>query len=189
MFKITVEVENMTTDENSISLTLPMSESEIHSKLMRDCEYLITDYSGNCRFENFDDIFVLNETLSRINAENPLITNELLEIILETSNYAYIDDEEFLEKICSNDFMYEEIVIPNDWGGTKEEYAAYSLFTEFSIPFAPAESLMTEAHKEGKSYKDWEFVWDVYSYMGFYMSEDDSDNNKIYIVNMEECEE
>ena len=188
MLEFDVQLENLTTDEDEVTLHLPMSESEIRSKLMRDCEYLVIDHGSLANFKNYDDIFALNEVINRISTENPLITNELLAIILETSSYDYLDDEEFLEKICQNDFMYEEVTIPEEWTETKEEYAAYVLCMEHEIPFSIFEQEMVEIKRAGKDYDDWSSIWDVYSFMGFYMSEDTDDESKIYIVNMEDCE-
>ena len=188
MLNITVELENTTTDEDAIVMSLPMEETDIRGILMKDCKYLIVDTDSPADFKNFDDIFELNKAIRRICEENPTITNDVLAIILETSDYNNFDDEDFLEKICENDFMYEEAYVPKDWHRTKEEYAAFVLCTKYDVPFALLEQEMIEACRAGKSYPEWDSVWDVYAFMGFHMSEDMEDENKIYIVNMEDSE-
>lgn len=188
MIKFNVKLENLTTDEALVSLCLPMEESDIRYRLMNECDYLIVEHDSPADFENFDDVFELNRVVNRICSENPAITNKLLSVILSASYYSYFDNEQFLDKLCSNDFMYKEVRTPPDWDESDEAYAAYSLFTEENIPFSVIESEMDEAKKQGKDYGDWYSVWDVYSFMGFHVCEDEDKNSVIYIVNIEDSE-
>lgn len=189
MLNIEVLLENTTTDEQEICLQLPMEDTELRSKLMRNCDYLITEHDDIIRFRNYDDVFKLNEILSRLSAENPFITEDVLKYIFETTPFDYLDDEVFLQKLCDNDFMYEEIIIPANCSLLNEEYAAYILCTKYKVPFLSDETEMIEYSKISPNGTDWSSIWDVYSFMGFQIVEDCDIKNKIYIINMEDSEE
>lgn len=180
----------MTTDEGEILLELPMDNCDISSKLMPNCDYIITDWDSNIIFENTDDVIKLNEIISKINTENPALTLKSLCAIYEASDYKYLEDEDFVEKLCNNDFMYEEIDMPSNGILTCEEYAAYILFTKYNIPTSPItceQGILDIEDAYGDDF--WSVVWDIYQFMGFRISEDEEDLYKIYIVNMEDSDD
>lgn len=185
MLKVRVVLDNMTTDEDTIELELPMEESTLRSKLMSNCEYLITGVDGRLIFENCEDIFAINKIVNRISLENPAIDNIVLNHILNATKIMYIDDETILDQICENDFMYEEAYVPLGWKGSEEEFAAYYLFVKYKIPFSIYDIEMQDLSKVDTDYDGWDIVWDVYSYMGFCISIDEQNEGKIYIINIE----
>lgn len=189
MIKINVELENITTDEEAVTLQLPLNENELHSLLMRNCDYLIVECDNLSIFDEYDDVFDLNKTINRICSENPSITNNALLIISDVIRDGYYDKNEIIDKICENDFMYEKLVVPQEWHRSIESYAAFVLFSEYGVPFSQIESEMTKAKKAGKDYGDWDSVWDVYSFMGFHICEDIDDVDVTYIVNLEDSEQ
>lgn len=188
MIRIMFCIENITTDEDTIELELPIDYSELKAKLMENCDYLVISIEEDLEFES-DDIFEINNCLSKINSENPLITRELLKIILETSDYTFVDEEDFLQKICNNDFFYEKIIVPPEYSSNLDKFVAYYLCINCNIPFTTSSTELEVAKKVGIHY-DWISVWDVYFYMGFrfYVEDDDYELTEVHVINMEDSE-
>lgn len=162
MIKIKVQVDDWDTGE-SIELTLPC---DVKNKVDTTHNLYIIDWEGNLALGCYDDITKLNNVLDDINAECPSMTLEMLETILEASGCGDLSDKDFIQKICSSDFMIEEIV--GVTGATDKEKCARYLTTEMMIPFAKN---ITEAKLEDICAKSdkviWKKVWEYYEIMGF----------------------
>lgn len=165
MIKLKVEVDDWDIGETT-QLTLPC---EVKNSVDVSHELQIIDWDGNFCI-GFDDVVELNEAIEDINSENPCMTLELLEVILEASNSSSLNDKRFLEKICNSDFMLEELVGTEKWlMSSEEEKCACYLATEMLIPFAKN---ITTDYLESISENlvdviDWNTVWRYYFQMGF----------------------
>lgn len=161
MVKIKVLVEDMDTDEFT-ELTLPC---DVRNKLDTSHSLYIADWERAIGIGYCDDVVQLNDALDEINAECPSMTIEILEAIILTVN-GDLDNEYFVQKICSNNFLFEEITGVS--GTTDEEKCARYLATEMMIPFArnitdiKLETICANANKV-----KWEKVWKHYETMGF----------------------
>ena len=129
----------------------------------------ITSWDSKMPLDFCSNIESLNKVIEDINCDNPNITLEILEEIVRTTG-CRLSDSSFIEKLCSNDFMFEEV----DTSGydidliSDSERCAYYMVTELEIPFAKnLEGKMIEMKIRPKSFYDWRVVWGLYSKMGF----------------------
>lgn len=162
LVKVKIQVEDWDTGE-SIELILPC---DLRNKLDTTHDLYIVDWEGDLAIGYCDDITELNNILDDINAECPSITLEMIEAILAASSCSDLSNEDFIKKICSSDFMFEEIIGVS--GDTNEEKCARYLTTKMMIPFA--KNITDTKLEEICSQPDkvtWERVWKHYSVMGF----------------------
>lgn len=129
----------------------------------------ITDWDLKMPIDFCSDIESLNKTIEDINCDNPNITLEILEVIARTTG-CRLSDSSFIEKLCSNDFMFEEV----DMSGydidliSDIERCAHYMVTELEIPFAKnLGKKMDEMKVRPKAFYDWRVVWRLYTKMGF----------------------
>lgn len=162
MIKIKVQVDDWDTNE-STELTLPC---DVKNKVDTSHSLYIIDWEGDLMIGYYDDIIELNNVIDDINAECPSMTVEILDAILHASGCSDLSDKDFIQKICSSNFMFEEIT--GVTGATNEEKCARYLATEMMIPFAKnitdtkLETICTKADKV-----EWKKVWAHYETMGF----------------------
>lgn len=162
MIKIKVQVDDWDTNE-STELTLPC---DVKNKVDTSHSLYIIDWEGDLMIGYYDDIIELNNVIDDINAECPSMTVEILDAILRASGCSDLSDKDFIQKICSSNFMFEEIT--GVTGATNEEKCARYLATEMMIPFAKnitdtkLETICTKADKV-----EWKKVWAHYETMGF----------------------
>ncbi len=164
MIKLKVEVDDWDTGE-TVKLTLPC---DVRQKVDMSHDLQIIDWDSLMSI-GFDDVKKLNEAIEDMNAENPLMTLELLEKILDASATTTLCDKEFQRKICSSDFMLEKVE-RNMWKlKSKEEQCACFLATELLIPFAKniSEDFLESIRIDKIDKVKWNVVWDYYSRMGF----------------------
>lgn len=165
MLKIKVKVDDWDTGE-TIELTLPC---DIKNKIDTSHNLYIMDWDGEILIGFYDDVAKLNNLLDDINAESPTMTVEILEAILKASGCGELSDKYFMQKICTSDFMLEEITGVD--GDTDEEKCARYLAVEMAIPFAKnitnpiLEGLITNSVLADKV--AWGKVWKHYETMGF----------------------
>ena len=147
MVKIKVQIDDLDTGEFT-ELTLPC---DVKNRVDTSHSLYISAGYGDSIIGYYDDIIQLNNILDDINAECPSMTVEILDGILHASGCDDLSDEGFIQKICSSDFMFEEIV--GITGTTNEEKCAKYLATEMMIPFAKnitdtkLETICTKADK------------------------------------------
>lgn len=142
----------------------------------------VTEWGLSHPVEFCCDIESLNKVIEDINCENPNMTKDMLEEIMKNTG-CKLSDSLFVEKLCSNDFMLEEIDISRkSIDFTSDTHmCAYYLATELEIPFAKnIGHLMSELKLNPASKYDWEVIWECYKKMGF---EKIYINNKIYVFN------
>lgn len=166
MVKLKIEVDDWDTSE-TIALTLPC---DVKSKVDTTHELQIIDWDGTFSLGYYDDIVKLNDAIEEINAENPTMTLEMLIEILEASGAGSLDDKDFIRKVCSSDFMLEEITDTENWlMNSEEEKCACYLATEMMIPFARniTEKRLEEIKDNMIDVIDWKTVWRYYTHMGF----------------------
>lgn len=162
MIKIKVQVDDWDTGE-STELTLPC---DVKNKVDTSHSLYIIDWEGDLMIGYCDDIIELNNVIDDINYECPSMTVEILDAILRASGCSDLSDKDFIQKICSSDFMFEEIT--GVTGATNEEKCARYLATEMMIPFAKnitdtkLETICTKVDKI-----EWKKVWAHYETMGF----------------------
>ena len=188
MIKIELNLHNLTTYEEPKSVVVPISETELKSKLMPDCEYYVQPEMSELSFKA-ESVFTINKIISLINDENPLMTEEILGNLLCLSGYNYVDDDEFLKKVCENDFMYIEITNAPLFA-EDEDVAAYILYNTYDIPFSVSdiEIEMVEDSPLVDGY--WYCAWETYYYMGFRtLSYDNNNKKRIVIANLEDAKE
>ena len=167
MIKVPVEVEDYDTCK-SFNLILPC---DIKSKLDISHELMLIDWDSGIFLGSTRDVLSLNAAIERINTENPAMTLPILEALYDASYVSSLDNEEFLRKICENDFMLEPVCGTGNWCllGLDEEACACYLATEMCIPFAKnvTQQLIKEMKGEQIDNVDWEIVWEYYEIMGF----------------------
>lgn len=162
MIKLKVQVDDWDTGE-SIELALPC---DVKNKVDTSHSLYIIDWESDLTLGYYDDIIELNNVIDDINAECPSITIEILDAILHTSGCSDLGDKDFIRKICSSDFMLEEIT--GVTGATKEEKCARYLATEMMIPFAKnITDIKLETICEKADKVEWKKVWEHYEAMGF----------------------
>lgn len=168
MVNLRVEVDDWDTGE-STELTLPC---DVKNKVDTTHELQITDWQAEMSIGFYDDVQKLSELLDDINAETPSMTLEILEAILNASYCAELSDKEFVRKICSSDYMFEEITETN--GSTIKEKCARFLANEMMIPFAQNinEGILEKISRMPDKVL-WNKVWDYYDNMGFQIIEVD----------------
>lgn len=187
MFELEIVVDDW--DINAtIELILPCN---IKQEIDVSHSLYIIDWNSSISLGDYSDVEGLNEAVQAINDAVPSMTLEMLEEIFEASNVSSLIDDNFVQRLCSEDYMLEEVDISkvklhNDSSITHEEVCAYYLSTEMMIPFA--KNIDEKALKEMRSnYSNvnWLKVWDYYSSMGFsvILIED-----KIYIFNWQNAE-
>ena len=181
MVSLNLEVENLTTDYSISKLTIPCN---LHSKLDRDCEYVIVSCEPAIPMGGCDDIEKLNEILDTINNESPGMTNTLLRIMLEAAD-TDIFDEKFLERIVENNFMFEDLSAVQ-WKMDPEEIAACYLMTVLKIPFSQEitpDMIEVLSNDAVVDYISWSDMWDDYHTLGFRIVEDlESETYGLYLI-------
>lgn len=166
LIKVEIEVEDWDTGE-TIAITLPC---DLRGKIDLTHDLQIVDWEGNFSIDHFDNIRKLNDIIEDINAENPDVTLELLSAIYDACDTGGFGDDKFIQKICSNDFMLEEIISGDGWLMNRdEEICACYLATELLIPFARniTQGRLQEIKNGLISMIDWGIVWKYYTHMGF----------------------
>lgn len=123
-----------------------------------------------------DNVSTVNNIIERINVENPDITAEILEAVLEKSSENSLASKKFIEKICNNDFMLERVEeFESPFVESDEAICARHLATTGMIPFAANINQNTlEEMKKSPAKINWDVVWKYYKNMGFVIiSKDD----------------
>ena len=168
-------------------------------------KYLATDHDleildvldGEFMLHNYNDIENLNDILERINSENPNMTVELLQLIMDAVGYHRLDEDELIETICEKDFMLELIekdltdcddIDVISWEEMDEyEKAACFLSTELNIPFAKNIHPVTLENIQNQPLCciNWQGIWRRYYQMGFRVLMDEYEPDVYYIFNWE----
>lgn len=162
MVKIKVEIDDWDTGL-STELTLPC---DVKKFVDTTHELQIVDWEGDFFIGQFDDVLKFNNFLDDLNSECPNMSLELLSIILASSSCATLSDTEFVRKVHTSDFMFEEV--SGVTGSNNEEKCACYLATEMMIPFAKnITGIHLEKMSEMKNKVLWNRVWDYYNTMGF----------------------
>jgi len=160
LVKLNVEVDDWDTSE-SITLTLPC---DVKNRIDTTHDLQIIDWDGDFSLGYYDDVVELNDLIEDINAENSLMTLDILIGILNSSGCGDLSNKDFIRKICESDFMLEDIT--NSHGRTDEEKCALYLASEMMIPFAQNISYSILENLNDRNVL-WERVWKYYSKMGF----------------------
>jgi len=165
MIKLNITVEDFDTHA-TYYIQLPCQIKDVLN-LSHDLQ--ITEWDSSMMLDYCSDIESLNKVIEDINCENPNMTLEILEDILKAT-CCKLSDKFFIDKLCSNDFMLEEV----DTSGydidliSDSERCAHYMVTELEIPFAKnLGGKMSEMKIRPKSFYDWRVVWGLYSKMGF----------------------
>lgn len=129
----------------------------------------ICEWEGAFSLGSCDEIVGLNGLIEEINTENPEITLDLLTAIFNASDTHSLDNEEFVRKICCNDFMFEEIGNYNQVLTSDEEKCAYYLAVKKKIPFARGitDGNLKEIEMVPTNMINWRAIWVHYRHMGF----------------------
>ena len=165
MVKLKVEVDDWDTGESK-EITLPC---DLRREIDTSHELQIIDWEGDFALGYYNDINALNEVLDDINAENPTMNLQMLIAILDASGECSLEDKDFRRKICSSDYMVEEISdVGNRKLKTDGEKCSWYLATEMMIPFAKniTESKLIDIKKNSANV-NWKIVWGYYEQMGF----------------------
>lgn len=181
MVKIRLELEEL---ENSktIYVTLPCN---LRAELDLQCDYIIMDSEPSMPSVYNMDLRKLNDVLDEINCENPGMTAEYLNLLLDASGARDITDEEFLRRIKENDFMFEDLSEIR-WKMSGEEIAARYVATVLKVPFKKginAELLCAMSSDIISEYIKWEDIWSQYETLGFRVEEDStSEEYGLYLI-------
>lgn len=182
MIQLTVEVSDLDGTDSKF-LTLPC---DLHTQLENYYDYIILSIDHGIQVNRNDNIKELNDILDEINSENPGMTEDYLEVLLEASLSGDLFDPEFIRKLSENDFMFEDISYIHS-SMDAQETAAYYLATVLKVPFESgitSEMLDVLSSDIIKEYIDWEKIWDQYSSVGFRLIERDVPEKKRYIVHI-----
>lgn len=174
MIEILVELEDLSTGEAGLLVTLPC---DLKAVLEKDHEYVIYDVEQDIDFNSFTDVFKLNAILEEIENSNPDLTTEHLEALLMVSKMR-LTDAEFIRRIADNEFMLEVLECPEDSGMDIEEYAACYLATELCIQFdkdVDQNMMRLIGCDEVSQYVSWSTIWRQYEAMGFRIVDDYND--------------
>lgn len=169
--------------ESGKTITVDVPSSLIGT-LYPERDYYISETVPNIDNWQIDDIWELNDLVDEINAENPEMTVEYMDILLMASMAQSAMDLDFRRRICENDFMFEEVTNTGyDLSG--QENAAKYLADCAGVPFAPN---ITPSMLAGlmsscvENYINWSLIWRKYLAMGFQYVETDSPDYRSYVV-------
>lgn len=184
MVQIHVTVDVIPSDQ-STEITLPSNSLADIMSPYKGSEYQISDWDVPFpKQEDFDDIYLLNDALQKINDAVPELTTDLLSQILIESDMA-VTDPIFIQRMCDKQFMLDFIEEP----GLEDEYysageqCAYYLAVDLGISFAKNitdRDLVRIALSETVDIY-WDVIWNHYSKMGFCAIVSD---DKIYVFHI-----
>jgi len=176
MIQLTVEVSDLDCGESKI-LTLPCN---LRAELENHYDYIILSTSPTISITRNDSIKELNDILDEINSENPGMTEEYLQVLLEAAPSGNLFNEDFVRKLKENEFMFGDIS-DVDLPLNAKETAGYYLATQLNVPFdygITDEMLDAIANSAMMDYINWELIWEQYESVGFRMID------KKYIVHI-----
>ena len=169
IIRLTVEVSNLDDGESRI-LTLPCN---LRAELANHDDYIILSTTPDIPISRNDDITKLNDVLDEIDSENPGMTEEYLDILMEASMSGDLFDEEFVRRLKENEFMFCDISDVHLAMST-QEIAAYYLAATLKVPFdhgVTDEMLDTISDDALMDYVDWMEIWEQYKSIGFKLIE------------------
>lgn len=168
--RLIVEVSDLLDCGDSKTLTLPC---DLRAELENHYDYIILSTKPDIPLSRNDDIKGLNDILDEINSENPGMTAEYLEILLEAAPSGDLFDERFVHKLKENQFMFEDISKVR-WAMSAKETAGCYLATELRIPFDDGitkDILDVLSDDAVSDYINWDQVWEQYASIGFKLIE------------------
>lgn len=169
MIQLMVEVSDLDSGDSKI-LTLPCN---LRAELENPYNYVIVSTTPDIFISRNDGIKELNDILDEINSENPGMTEEYLEILLEAAPSGDLFDRELVRKLKENEFMFSDISDVRMAMST-EEIAGYYLATELRVPFEQGiTSTVLDAIGEEAlaDYINWDQIWGQYEFLGFRLVE------------------
>lgn len=168
-------------DFSQTKLTIPCT---LTNDINPDHEYEIISMSPETALLDSDDVWKINGILDEINAGNPDMTLEYLEVLSRAAN-SDIFDPEFVRRVCEDEFMFYDLTDCN-YGLTRRGNAAKHLLTQEKVPFDKEVDQFTMnilGSTEVQDYIDWESIWRQYLTMGFQLIEEDFGNqSRAYLV-------
>lgn len=185
MIQLSVEVSNLDGDDSKV-ITLPCN---LRSELPEHYNYIILACYPDIPLRRNDDIQRLNDVLEDINSENPGMTEDYLDVLIEASLSGDLFDEEFVRRVSENNFMFEDISDFNV-GMSPDETAAIYLATVAKVAFTygvTEDELSMLSDGPIVQYINWDKVWAQYRTMGFRVVERrDQVGNKLlrYVVHI-----
>lgn len=187
MIQMQVWIEDYSED-SSKELFLP--DNDLPSKINLSNDIVLSDTESLTDFGVYD-LEKLNKILQDINDQNPDLTLESLEELFKLFGSKSIDDESFLNFLNEGDFLCDDItdfIIEKlgDYEGScyqYEKFAAMYLFICKQIPFSRNITInkIQEIMEELIYFIDWDYIWSIYEYMGFKVSEINGGTSVIYI--------
>lgn len=172
MIQIEVELEDLTSDSDDIVLHLPCN---VGNKLDISHEYAVVYTEPDLNLNTYTDICRLNEILDDINSENPEMTMEYLDILLEAfGRREDVFNPVFVERLKNNDFYFADISEIEWKQMDSEQIAACYLATEMKVPFneSVTKDTLTLINDEFVDYMDWSAIWSEYQKLGFKLIDD-----------------
>lgn len=182
-----IKFELMVCDEDSGELVVLDMPCNIKEWVDPGHSLSFIDWDCDLPIALCDDICKLNDIIEDINAENPAMTTKLLSMVFDASGSCSIEDEEFLRKINTNDFMLEKVDTKNSVL-TPEEVSAKFLVQQCEIPFAKniTNKCIAEINSNTKIV-NWEAIWKYYKKMGFKIIK--SEDETLYVFHWGDAQE
>lgn len=165
MIQLSVEISNLDGEDTKI-ITLPC---DLRAELENYYDYIILACCPNIPLRRNDDIKRLNDVLDEINSENPGMTEDYLDVLIEASASGDLFDDEFIRRVRENNFMFEDIS-DIDTGMSTKETAAMYLATDMNVPFERGmqqEAFLALNDDTVSKYVNWGLIWDCYGSLGF----------------------
>ena len=187
MIQLLLDLDDLT-DGSQRSVMLPCN---LKSQIPTDHDYAIISTFPELGIWLQDDVWKLNATLDEINCENPEMTADYLGALIDASGVISLYNEEFLQRVKENDFVFADITNADYDLGLYGNAACY-LLSEHGIPFfgtrnvIQCHALIMAAFKseEARKFVDWSTIWDTYSDMGFKIVDWETDlTSKIFLIN------
>ena len=163
--QLSVEISNLDEEDTKV-ITLPC---DLRAELDNYYDYIILACCPDIPLRRNDDIKRLNDVLDEINSENPGMTEDYLDVLIEASASGDLFDDEFIRRVRENDFIFEDISYM-DTGMSAEETAAMYLATDMNVPFERGmqqEAFIALSDETVSKYINWDLIWDHYRSMGF----------------------
>lgn len=172
MIEVEIELEDLTS-ESDITVCLPCDN--IGDILDASHEYAVAYTEPDLALDTYEDICKLNKILDEINSENPEMTMQYFDILLEASGMREdIFNPAFAERLKNNDFYFADISEIEWKQMDSEQIAACYLATEMCVPFDESitKKALSSMDDSLIDYIDWSTVWAAYQELGFKLIDD-----------------
>lgn len=183
MVRLEIELEDVTNDYQLETIVLPCN---LRSTIDLQHEYVIVSCDPDIPIYG-DDVQKLNDILDEINCENPEMTAEYIQILMEAAGSADLFDEEVIRRIKENDFLFSDLTDISEFGYMSNcEKAARYIASEMKVPFdknLSKQFFQLIQDSTVVEYIDWDRIWNQYELIGFKLIESDIiENGGLYLV-------